>query len=223
MPKDTSISHTLISAHKDTPLLAAIDCIHLSKKQYDVDIQYIHIIFANIIKTGKKWQTIVSVVYEEDIDDDRSGAVVYGHLPRKYEDLYYDLLPNLNYLKLIEDDDVWKDMKTYLLNIYFYQAANFHQVDRITETGGGYFKQTKQEFELDLDTAALTLDFNEEQVSTVRATDQLFDASFYKATENKEIKVFKEQSKTVRDSLAVTGKISTMIPILRPSGPMRGG
>jgi len=136
-------SHTLTSNGKDTPAEAAISAIQKTKKDFSKNSQVVHIIFASLIKTERKWHSVVSIIVEPIRDHDFDDAIVFGHLPRKYEDLYEDIYPEVDNLNLIDDDSIWQNIKKYLLDIYFYQAVHFKKLERISESGGVFTLETR--------------------------------------------------------------------------------
>jgi hypothetical protein len=110
-------SHTIVSKTKDLPAEAVVSVIAQTKKDYAKNAQAIHIIFASLIETKGRWACVVSVVVEPIRDDDMDAAIIFGHLPRKYADLYDDILPEVDNLNLIDDDSVWQNIKYYLLDV----------------------------------------------------------------------------------------------------------
>lgn len=186
------ISHTVIGTPKERPAEAVISAIVKTKKEFAKGSQVVHIIFASVIQTKYKWSCVVSIVAEPVRDDQFDEAIIFGHLPRKYEDLYDDILPEVDNLNLIEDDTVWNNIKYYLLDVYFYQAVHFQKLERITETGGGYFRETDKREDNELD-EKLTLEFTKSKMALKSERDHLFSDSFYKAVETEEIRLYRDE------------------------------
>ena len=118
--KNTS-TYVVTSGLKNSPAEAAIDAVRKSISLYKENTQFLHMVIANIIRQEKKWKAVISVFREPDVDGIPDPAITFAHLPLKYEDIYDDLLPEVDNLNLIEDDAVWTNLKSYLLDIYFYQ------------------------------------------------------------------------------------------------------
>ena len=89
------------------------------------------------------------MTFLDDIDGDGKAAIIFGHLPAKYEEYYDDLLPEVDHLNVIYDTIVWRDIKKFLLDVHFYQAVHFGSLKRVTETGGRFFKESREKYRLD--------------------------------------------------------------------------
>ena len=182
--------HTIIGDKSKTAADAAISAVRMSIRDWGKGAQVVHIIIANLILTNNQWQAIVSVITEKEVDDTPNDIITFGHLPAKYDDLYDDLLPEVDNLNIIDDDSIWQNIKTYLLDIYFYQAVNFKKLERIKETGGGYFKEAEKANDTDPETITLLHELPLEIKHPAKDTNnKLFDASFYKAAQSTELKV----------------------------------
>jgi hypothetical protein len=138
--------HIVASRYFKNPAGALIDCVRQAKKQQSTDKQVVHIVFVNLILAASQWQAITSVTSVDDIDGDGKPAIIFGHLPAKYEGHYDDLLPEVDHLNIIDNVSVWRDIKKHMLDVHFYQAVHFGEIQRISETGGGYFKEKKDKF-----------------------------------------------------------------------------
>ena len=191
------ISHSIISAPKNETVEAVISAIEKTKNEFSGGAQVVHIIFASLIQTKGKWTCVVSIVSEPDRDGDGNAAIIFGHLPEKYEELYDDILPHVDNLNVIEDDSVWQNIKYYLLDVYFYQAVHFKKLERITETGGGYFKEAEEDIDDELENV-MSLEMTQRRTEFKSDESRLFDASFYKAAETSEIKMFRDKEERVR-------------------------
>lgn len=185
-------SQTIISKACKTTTEASVHLIRKTIADNRKNAQAIHIILANLIFDNQKWKAIGQVIRVEDFDQLPNEAFSFCHLPAKYSDLYDDLLPEVDNLNIINDNNVWQDIKTYLLDIYFYQAVHFGRLERISETGGGYFKATSKKIDGD---PKATLDFNpaDKIINFREASNRAFDASFYRevaAVETKSLQDF---------------------------------
>lgn len=177
---ENASSHVVSSALKDTPALAAIDAIRKSIKLYGDNAQIIHLLIANIIRSNKQWKAVISVLRQPDLDDVPDPAIIHGHLPLQYDDIYNDLRPEVDYLNIIEDDTAWEDLKGDLLDVYFYQAVNFKELERISDIQHGYSEEKDQISTLMTLKAELTLDPHAVKIEADH-NKRLFDVSFYKA------------------------------------------
>lgn len=178
--KNTS-TYVVTSGLKYSPAEAAVDAIRKSISLYKEDTQLLHMVIANIIRKDKKWKAVISVFREPDVDDIPDPAITFAHLPRKYEELYDALSPEVDNLNLIEDDSVWTNLKSYLLDIYFYQAVNFKEIERIADMKRGFFEEKESTSHLvDLE-VELTLDPRDTAEQQMPDSDKIFDVSFYKA------------------------------------------
>lgn len=189
-------SQTIISKPYKTTIEASVGLIRQAIAENKQNAQAIHIILANLIFDKGMWKAIAQIIRVEDVDDIHSEAFSFCHLPAKYSDLYEDLLPEVDNLNLIGDNAVWQDIKTYLLDIYFYQAVNFGRLERIAETGGGYFKASDRKKDGD---PQATLDFNptNKPVTFREASNRAFDASFYVQVAETETKALQDYDRTV--------------------------
>lgn len=186
--------YTVEGPHKSTIEEAAISTIKKAISIHGNNAQAIHIIIANIIFTNNSWTGVFSVVREPIRDDDFDEAIIFAQLPRKYEGLHERILPHVDHLNVIEDDSIWKNIKLYLLDIYFYQAVHFEKIERITEAGGGYFREVKEEDDTDLD---VQFSFNPEILLNsflLKTTMQSFNSHF-----SKEVEVDSEEAKLLID------------------------
>ena len=116
-----------------SPKDAAISALHAGLKKFEKGAQAVHVIFANIVPFGRTWRAVVEIIREQDVDKVFSEPIVFGHLPEKYEDIYDDLLPEVDHLNLIMDESIWKKIELYLLDIYFYQAVNPPQSNQTSQ------------------------------------------------------------------------------------------
>lgn len=140
--------HIVASRHFKKPIDALIDSTRTAKRLHSHGKQAVHIIFANLILSNQKWQAITSVTSIDDIDGDGKPAIIFGHLPAKYEEYYDDLLAEVDHLNLINNYVIWRDIKKHLLDLHFYQAVHFGEIQRIAESGGGFFKEKKDKLKI---------------------------------------------------------------------------
>ena len=185
-----------ISAPCDNINEAVISVTRKALKENDKNTQVLHIIYASLIQTDKKWTTVIDFFREDDNDGDGARAITFGHLPKKYEEVYDDLLPELDNLNLIDNDSIWCNIKYFLLDLYFYQAVHFQALERITDTGGGYFKE-KKDVKLKLETE-FTFDLDGFNNQAIGVKDKVFQNSFYEAVETKGIQKFKTREDLMR-------------------------
>jgi hypothetical protein len=149
----------VVSGHFKNPADALIDSARIASKQFSTGKQAVHIIFVNLILQDKKWQAITSITAIDDIDGDGKPAIIFGHLPEKYEDYYDDLLPEVDHLNVIHNYAVWRDIKKHLLDLHFYQAVHYGAIQRMSDSKGeGYFKEKKEKFKTE---DSFTPDFEE--------------------------------------------------------------
>ncbi len=192
------ISHTVESQLSNTTEDAVISAIEKSKLLYVDGAQAVHIIIANLICAygQDKWKAVVSVIREPNRNNESDEAIVFAQLPKKYAQVYDDLLPHVDHVNIIDDDSIWTNIKLYLLDIYFYQAVHFNALQRMRESGGGYFR------ELDDSDIKLDIEFTmsaEERVEENRNDrNELYDDAFYKEVDAKEIKLFRTKEERLR-------------------------
>jgi len=137
---------TITSSSFTEPKKALIDAARKAKIKHSRGQQVLHVVFVNLILFQRQWQAIVSVTAVHDIDGDGKPAIKFGHLPAKYAEYYDDLLPEFDNLNLIESESFWREIKKYLLDVHFYQAVHFGEIQRLAETGDqrGFFKSKKE-------------------------------------------------------------------------------
>lgn len=206
-------TYVITSDLKNTPEQAVIDAIHKAKKFHVPHAQCVHIIIANIIQSQKMWKSVVSIVRQQDHDEIYQKAIVFGHLPAKYADLYDDLLSHLDHLNVIDDDSIWQNIKNYLLDIYFYQACHFQNIERIAETGGGYFIETEEDHKIDSDLEI----FNENNLEINMKYDQRINHEsevFEKNIQDKEIKMLNEEYDILLRNVRENRKTKNLIFVL---------
>lgn len=140
-------SSTFIGQSEKSMTLSALSAVNEAIKAHEKEAQALHIIIASIIKTNKDWKTIVKFVRESDQDIIKKPAIVFCHLPYKYNDLYDDLLclESVDHVNLIDDDSIWNNITAYLLDIIFYQAVHFRPLQPIAQSDGGYLKEKEKE------------------------------------------------------------------------------
>ncbi len=148
----------VVSGHFKEPADALIDAARAAKKQHADGKQVLHIIFVNLILQDKKWQAVTSITAIDDIDGDGKPAIIFGWLPAKYEEHFDDLLPEVDHLNLINNYAVWRDIKTHLLDLHFYQAVHFGEIQRMSDSAGqGFFQEKRDRLKIE---TALAFDFN---------------------------------------------------------------
>lgn len=142
--------HDIVASdYFDTASDALIHSANIARNKFSSGAQAVHIIFVNLILNGKKWQAISSVTTIDDIDGDGKPAIIFGHLPEKYEEFYDDLLPHVDHLNVIHNQSIWRDIKKHLLDLHFYQAVHIGEIQRIQETGGGFYRKKKDQYKSD--------------------------------------------------------------------------
>lgn len=199
------LSHTIMGAPNTDMNQAAISAIRLSIEEFGTGAQAVHIILASLILSGTTWKALASVVREPDRDDIFSEPIIFCHLPNKYNQIYDALLPEVDHLNLIADDSIWKNIKTYLLDVYFYQAVHFKAIERMADESDtssaispGYFKEIDRTDDLDL-APELLFDITQDRRQDFKSEQsKLFDNSFYAATENQELKLYRDKEERVR-------------------------
>lgn len=192
------LSKNIIASSDKNAASSTVAAVRLAIKEHAKDAQAVHIIIASVIKTRKTWKTVTKVIREPDAEKNPDDAIIFCHLPQKYNDLYDDLLDEVDHLNLIDDESIWDNITAYLLDIIFYQAVNFNPLEPIKESGGGYLKETSKKQQENPDTEALMIDFDKNNPDARSQTNQIFGSNFYTAVETEKIREFRWEEQHYR-------------------------
>lgn len=163
----------VVSGHFKDPTDALIDAARAAKKEHAGGKQVLHIIFVNLILQDQKWQAVTSITAIDDIDGDGKPAIIFGHLPAKYEEYFDDLVDEVDHLNLINNYAVWRDIKTHLLDLHFYQAVHYGAIQRMSDSAGeGFFQERRERLKIE---NALAFDFNNAEDQNQKEAQQRID------------------------------------------------
>lgn len=194
---------------------SAIDAVRLAVKKFSPKSQVVHIIIASIIKTHKGWRTLVKVIADPDLDSIAQDAITFCHLPHIYNDLYDELIDEVDNINLISDDSIWDNIAAYLLDIIFYKAVHFKPLEKIKGSNGGYLKESHKNDNQQPEIDTLGIDFDSDKLKEPHQTNKLQSQSFYKTVNSENAKSLKDESEYYLDKVGDLTRHEQLIKILK--------